>query len=356
MNKVANNKVMVKYGKSSQALFSHKKSFIDENDYLLKKIIKINKFYSAQPKRIKCKNCDYKLGEPIFKKLHVSYCFCDNCEHLNGMYQDTDEFIKMVYTKDKGASYAELYSSKNIDLFIKRTDDIYVPKAEFLKDALIHRNIDPYGLSYADIGAGSGFFVSALKKIGFTNLVGYEVSEMMVDLGNTLIGENLLVELEIDKTHELINSIDAEVVSMIGVLEHLQYPRKILSSIKNNSKIKYLYISVPLFSLSVVFEMVFPNVMHRQLSAAHTHLYTESSLEYMAKEFGLDLIASWWFGTEMMDMWRSIVITLDQQEDTKQMTNIFTDMFSNLIDTLQIDLDKKHLSSEVHMIFSLNND
>ena len=56
MNKVADNKVMVKYGKSSQALFSHKKSFIDENDFLLKKIIKINKFYSAQPKRIKCKN------------------------------------------------------------------------------------------------------------------------------------------------------------------------------------------------------------------------------------------------------------------------------------------------------------
>ena len=29
--------------------------------------------------------------------------------------------------------------------------------------------------------------------------------------------------------------------------------------------------------------MVFMNVIHKQLSAAHTHLYTESSLEYMVK-------------------------------------------------------------------------
>ena len=350
------NKVMVRYGKSSEDFLPHKKSFFVENNRLLTKGVKINKLYASQPKRNKCKNCNYILGEPKFKKLHVCYCFCERCGHLNGMSEDTADFCNSVYTDDRGVSYAELYSSKSIDSFNERTRDIYVPKAEFLKDALIYADVQPATLRYADIGAGTGYFVAAMKKIGLVDSVGYEVSDQQIEVGNSMIGSSALNKLEIDKTPELIESLEADVISMIGVLEHLQHPRLVLSALKDNKKLKFFFISVPLFSISVFFEMVFPNVFNRQLSGAHTHLYTETSLKYMAKEFNLELVASWWFGTDMMDLHRSLSTSIRQNSDISKMTSMWNDLFTPLLDNLQLQLDEKHFSSEVHMLYAVHGE
>ena len=70
---------------------------------------------------------------------------------------------------------------------------------------------------------------------------------------------------------------------MINVFEHLVEPDKIMNSFVK-SKIKYLYIAVPLFSLSTFIENSFTNVFPRQLSGGHTHLYTEKSINYLAKK------------------------------------------------------------------------
>ena len=88
---------------------------------------------------------------------------------------------------------------------------------------------------------------------------------------------------------------------MIGVLEHLQEPREVLHAICSNPTIRYIYISVPMFSLSVYLKAVSPEVFHRQLGAGHTHLYTDSSLDWMCKEFGLERVGGWWFGTDIVD-------------------------------------------------------
>ena len=93
---------------------------------------------------------------------------------------------------------------------------------------------------------------------------------------------------------------------MIGVLEHLQELRNILSALTCNSKIKYFYTLVPLFSMSTFLEIVSPNVFHRQAHYAHTHLFTESSIEWICKEFGFDLISEWWFGLDINDLFRNI--------------------------------------------------
>ena len=80
----------------------------------------------------------------------------------------------------------------------------------------------------------------------------------------------------------------------------------------------------------------------------------ESSLKYMAKEFNLDIVASWWFGTDMVDLYRSISVLLEKSDNTKKVTSIWSNLFSPVIDSLQLDLDKKHMSSEVHMLFKVN--
>jgi 2-polyprenyl-3-methyl-5-hydroxy-6-metoxy-1,4-benzoquinol methylase len=348
-----NKTEFIRYGKSSKEMLEHKEDFFQKNDEMVDILTSMNKLYAEQPQRLSCKNCDNKLGKSDFKKLHVNYTICQICGHLNGLNEDSEFFCSKVYTFNKGSDYSKVYNSSTKEIFKKRTNDIYAPKASFLKDALENFSINPKNLKFVDIGAGSGYFVSAMKNLNL-NISGYEVSEQQVSFGNSIIGEPILNQMNINETLKIIEEIDADVITMIGVLEHLRQPRKILNALCSNKQINFLYISVPLFSLSVFFEMIFSKVMHRQLSGAHTHLYTEQSLEYMTNEFKLNRIASWWFGTDMMDLYRSVSVALSNENYQSNITDLWKDSFSTIIDPLQLELDHKHMSSEVHMLFALN--
>ena len=72
---------------------------------------------------------------------------------------------------------------------------------------------------------------------------------------------------------------NCNILTMIAVLEHLNNPNIFIQNFKK-SKLEYLYISVPLLSLSVLLENSFKKVFPRHLSGGHTHLYTMQSLNY----------------------------------------------------------------------------
>ncbi|WP_094226527.1 class I SAM-dependent methyltransferase [Methanolobus psychrotolerans] len=339
------------HGKSSASLVMQKKSFFIENDKHVKKQRKIADTYAKQPRRINCKNCNGLLSQDYdFIKDMIEYKICNNCSHLNGANEDTNEFCEAIYTKDSGESYAESYEEESIEDYNRRVSSIYIPKADFLVTALINNGEHPDKLKYLDFGAGSGYFTAALKKIGLTNVFGSEVSKCQVEFGNRMNNSNTLSVHEISNTNKVLQNTDANVVSMIGVLEHLQNPREVMNYIKSNPNVSYLYISVPLFSLSVYLEMSFPNVFHRQLHGGHTHLYTENSLNYMCDEFGFDIIAQWWFGTDIVDLYRDISIIVEKNHASNKLINTFKEMIIPVIDSMQFELDKKHLSSEVHLL------
>ena len=136
-------------------------------------------------------------------------------------------------------------------------------------------------------------------------------------------------------------------LSLIGVLEHLQKPHKLLDFF-NKSKIKYLYFSLPLFSLSVLLEIMNQNVFPRQLSAAHTHLYTEESIKFLCKKYNLNILGEWWFGTVMSDLWRQYIVKTSLND------KLFDKYLKNLINDLQNVLDRNKVSSEVHIILKKN--
>jgi len=344
----------IKYGKPSKEMLSHKQDFFLNNDELLSHSIDLNKLYAQQPARTKCKNCNFAISKIDFKKLYVDYSICEKCGHLNGKNEDSEYFGSQVYTNNKGVAYSKNYNSKTKAIYDKRTTDIYLPKAQFLKEAFLNFDIEPKTLSFSDIGAGSGYFISSMKNLGFKNIKGYDVSEQQVTFGNAMIGDELLTQFNINETLELIESIDTEVVSMIGVLEHIRQPREFLKALKTNKNIKFFYFSVPLFSIGIFFEMIFSNVMNRQLSADHTHLYTEKSIEHLINEFKFTRIASWWFGTDMADLYRSTSVSLSKENYNSKIIKLWEDMFSPMIDSLQLELDNKHLSSEVHMLLRVD--
>lgn len=339
-----------KYGKSLIDLLSHKRSFFNSNDDLLRNLTIINDIYIKQPIRKNCKNCNFNLQGESFIKQNIKYIICQKCEHLNGSYEDTDEFCSALYTEDDGQKYANNYSVQNTAEYNKRVSDIYLPKAEYLKKSLSTIEENTESLSYVDFGAGSGYFLSAMRKVGFSNSNGYEVSKSQASVGNAMLGDKAINLHSKEDTVSIINSLNTDVISMIGVLEHLQNPREVLSALKKNKNIRFLFLSVPTFSPSVFLEAVFPNAMHRQLSAGHTHLYTEKSLEYIINEFDLNKISAWWFGTDMMDLYRLVHTSLDSNKNTKEIVEQWGKFFIPLMDVMQLEIDKKHLSSEVHML------
>jgi len=202
-----------------------------------------------------------------------------------------------------------------------------------------------------DFGAGAGYFLSAAIQCGFHECRGYEPSATLARWGNAMLGEDLLIQHDLDDIITLIEKAEGNVASFIGVLEHLRHPREALKALGENKTIEYVFFSVPLFSPSVVLEMVFPEIMPRHLAAGHTHLYTENSIQHFCDEFGFERRSEWWFGLDMTDLSRSVLVSLQKQTSaTSSLQRYWTKRITPLVDNLQTVLDEARQCSEVHML------
>ena len=103
-------------------------------------------------------------------------------------------------------------------------------------------------------------------------------------------------------------------------------------------------------SLSSFLENSFNKVFPRQLSGAHTHLYTKESIYYLAKKHNLKIIGEWWFGTDFPDLYRSLINTSNTYDINKYKQHLDNKLFK-VINELQHILDKNKICSEVHMVF-----
>jgi len=326
----------IKYSKNYNNIFNIKNDFYKENEINLKNIYKINSVYSKQKKRTKCKNCNSKLNSKFFTSFGINYTVCGVCKHLNGMNKDTKNFVEFLYQKDSGDNYSKNY----LNDFDKRVKNIYLPKVSFLKKIIKKK------INIIDIGSGGGHFLRAceIKKI---LAEGYEPNKQLVKLGKKKLKKNQIYNLDMESIYNKVVKSNANTLSLIGVLEHLEKPNEIITLFKK-SKLKYLYISVPLLSLSSFIENSFKNIFPRQLSAGHTHLYTKESLYYLAKKNKLKVIGEWWFGTDFPDLYRSLINS--SNSDLKKYNPLLQKYLFSVINELQHVLDKNKICSEVHMI------
>ena len=352
---------MIKFGKKSKDILDVKGGFITDNLELFNWQKKLFKIYLKQPKRSKCKNCEKKLKGSRFKKLNVLYILCKNCGHLNGLHDDTKYLSKKFYQTSEQKTYSKIYVEKKRKDYNKRLKNIYIPKAKFLLENLIKKEKNKKKIfnkfKFIDIGCGSGYFISSLKKMKIKDLSGYDPSKEMVNYGNKINRFKKLEFVEHDKTIDKIKNIsgtDPICVSMIGSMEHIYNQNEILREIKSKKNIKYLYIVVPCFSPSSFIELVFDKNFQRLLAPQHTHLYSEKSLKYLEKMFGFKIIAEWWFGADMVDLYRNFVLKIFNKKKLHDEKKLFNNMFLKILDGMQLEIDKKKLSSEAHILFKVN--
>lgn len=341
------------FGKPIIPLLRHKKSFFEDNDSILENSKKIGEMYTSQPLRVACKNCDAPKPSPCeeFIKQGIPYWFCKRCGHLTGAHEDSDDFCAKVYTGGGSENYAKNYATQTKEEYDKRLQDIYIPKATFLLNALAKDGIDPTTQTFADLGAGSGYFAGALYERGIRSVTGYEPSPHQVEFGNRMLPSPLLKCVPLSDVETLAARTDSSVVSMIGVMEHFQRPQAIMKSLAENAAVRYVYMLVPFFSPAVFFELAFPQVVQRVLGGRHTHIYTKQSIAWLCDAFGFEQCAAWWFGTDIADIYRDVFVTLAKQGHPASLIERWKEMWLPLIDDMQIVVDKNKICSEGHLLF-----
>lgn len=336
-----------KYGKSFDQLRNHKAQFWKDNVQLLEKQLEYARLYKKQPNRNECRICKESLDSGIPYESHgVNYRICKCCGHVNGLHVETSEFVNYIYA---GNDYAKVYTTEDRKKYDARINDIYAPKVDFLIETLKREeSLDREEISVFDIGAGAGYFISACddKMISCT---GVDMSPQEVEFGNAFLhkkisGQKLEVIEENDLAQKILNTT-ANVISAIGVIEHVKDLHTIFQSIKLNESVRYIYISVPMFGMSNILESIHPDVFNRHMGGGHTHCFDDKSIDYLCEKYGLDIIAKWRFGTDMMDLFRVFMI-----KSTKEMSEIIEDRFYHCLDEMQAVLDKNNFSSELHVV------
>ncbi|MDA9683522.1 class I SAM-dependent methyltransferase [Prochlorococcus sp. AH-736-P10] len=349
----------VKFSKSLLDISEIKKDFLSDNENLISRTKRLNEIYNNQPIRKFCKNCATKIdiqeNKFDFKNHEVEYHICPECGHLNGSKEDTKEFTEYLYKSEGGTNYSSNYL-KNYNERIKK---IYLPKANYLADSLNNiAKISSYEVD--DFGCGGGHFVNALFSIGIKSR-GYDISQDLISLASDFWINSEFKDMKnpfkkVDSEDALIYKIKTTksmVVCFIGVLEHLRNPEMAIKAFIE-SDAKYIFFSVPLFSLSVFIENVFNNSFPRQLTPGHTHLYTHESIDYICNNYKLKKISQWHFGTDSMDFRRSLMVECAKNKTSQKAINLLKDKYfnTNIMDQFQKILDSNFAGSETHMLLS----
>jgi len=329
-------KKIIKFSKPIEDVARIKKSLISNNKENLIKNNKINKIYKKQKIRKKCIICEYKIKYTDFISHNIPYNICRKCGHLNGRKLIDKSFNDHIYSSEKGSRFSYKYKSH----YVSRVKNIYRPKIKFLNSVLKKK------YKILDFGCGAGHLIKSCEDLGI-NGVGIDPNQELIDLGRKYLKKNQLFKLNFNDCLNYIKESKADVLSLIFVLEHLEKPKEIFD-IFLKSKIKYLFISVPLNSFSVFIENVFKDICPRQLGGPHTNLYSKESLNYLIKKYKFKNIGEWWFGSDFNDLYRSILISSNFR--TEHYKKKFDEIFLKNIDSFQSILDKEKLCSEIHLI------
>lgn len=356
-----------KYSKKSDWYSDIKSNFFEENNELLEDTLELNQFYTTQSKRKKCKLCDHTvdLETSVFTNHGVNYIFCEHCGHLNGSHKDTQEFADAIYIKGKDGEKKDVelndYSTNYVDeRFVQRVNHIYAPKFQFMNDYMPHSNFN-----LLDVGCGAGHFVAAAIRGGGSGNIeaeGVDVNREMIEFGNVqmsllnidpIASRDPLKTVNPTELNSLIKNTEASVISALGVIEHLSDLPGFVRAF-HESTAEFVFYSVPMFSFSVIIENIFSDVFPRHLREGHTHLFTEKSIEFFNELLNCESIAEWRFGTDMLDLYRSITVELNKEENSP-LSGILGDQFQPLVDDLQSVLDENHFCSEIHVLAQKTN-
>jgi 2-polyprenyl-3-methyl-5-hydroxy-6-metoxy-1,4-benzoquinol methylase len=200
-----------------------------------------------------------------FISLATKYQSCSNCKTISMVNLPSDQQISDHYKKkNKQGNYL-------LNTNYKDYDDIYRPIIKIIKKKVNHFR----ELSILDIGCFRGFFLKLCMKQGW-KIRGYEFQDEAIEFANNYLGKNVVKKKNLN--NQSIKSETYEVVTLIGVVEHVKDPVKLIKNACKLVKKKGIIIIQTPNSTSVVSNLLgkfWPCIA----PVEHLHLFSKDSLK-----------------------------------------------------------------------------
>lgn len=282
-----------------------------------------------------CSNNNIKYISTVY---NFEYFECINCKLAFVKNQPISEDIEKLYNE---SNYSSIANTIHFDIELQKykVNNITKPKVKWFMEETNTQN-----LKWLDIGCGAGDLIIAAKEFGF-DVCGIETN----NAAKKFIKENY----NIDVINEFINSenIDkfsgqTDVISLIGVLEHLKNPKEIILSISQLQKTgQYILIEVPHYpSLAAYSQMLHPNLVNRvMVPPYHLYMFSINSLKSLLTEY--EITSSWYFGMDIYEY----ISTITTQNSTIENSDFIQTMYKFSNDFQKI-IDENKLSDSILII------
>ncbi|MBI5045411.1 MAG: class I SAM-dependent methyltransferase [Candidatus Niyogibacteria bacterium] len=295
--------------------------------------------YSAffQKKLKHCPICNNKQYQTFVIIYGYKYAECKSCGHIFMQPPLDLKAVRHMYSGGKKSSMQDKIYINNENLFKKRIKQIATPKVEYCNGIIKKKGV------WIDIGCGVGEMLIAAEKTGW-KVFGIEPDLREVKFAKQ---HGLNVAQDFITTDNAEQLRDADVVSLISVLEHINNPSEFLQNIVNAlPRNAYVIIEVPRHpSLSSFVNLVFPNLAYRHIhSPEHLHIFTEKSLATMFSRARLKAVGMWEFGQDVSDL-----ILLAAANASKKESQ-FIGMIYKLVPDLQKVVDEKSMSDTIFIV------
>ncbi len=298
-----------------------------------------NKLYSS--KLIEVKNClickSRNRTEADFTIYNAQYVQCIKCHHYYLKSTPDPYQLEEIYTRDKG--YQKEYIDPKTTNF--RVNKVALPKAEWAVESF--KKIYGYRpKSILDVGAGSGHFVQACKKLGL-KADGIDISDIGRKFCRDNFGFDLINKDFIQSWNELE---DYDIVSFWGVIEHISNPMKMLqtSTMIRRGKKRMILASVPRWDcLGTTIQQIYNENIIRHLDPlGHINCFTDSSIATAFHINKIEIKAAWYFGMDIYELF----VQLGYQ--SKNMN--FVNQMRKKIPIIQNTIDGALLSDEIALV------
>lgn len=336
-----------RYGKNFD--INRLKRNIDE----IKRLNKKNEIYAKSEvtsfdnnQKYPCRICGSQEYTLFINKYGFQYCECEKC---GAVYLANLPDIKKLYDEvDEKSTYSDTFF--NEELYKKRVEMIAKPKVEFILECLDHKMESSENV-WLDIGCGVGEVLSYVNTKSNWKVKGIEANKGEIAFAKQMGIENItqgFLECNID--NEIINALlkDANVISLLNIIEHIENPNQMISYIsKLMRKGSYLIIEVPRHpSLSSFVSMAFPHFNYRQIAPPqHLQIFTEKSLEFMLKN-NFEFIAQWKFGQGYLDILSGAMLECETNEAMK---NLYVNLIE-IANDVQKTIDEKDFSDVILLV------
>ncbi|MFA4826210.1 MAG: class I SAM-dependent methyltransferase [Methanoregula sp.] len=327
------------YGKEID-IFQLKKPVLNNIREHLEKTKKITDFLSDNEipvEQRECYICGNKESRLVVNIHGFPYVECTNCSHVYTNKRYSEESIRRFYQKN--AYWSEITYANKETCFYRR-DHVALPKVEFAEKHL--------GISrgkWIDVGSGIGDLVSVLLSRGWS-AYGLELSESSVNFAKDTFNVFLMNQTlqEFIAVHSE-NSEKMDVVSFIGLLEHVINPLNHLSMAHSLLKSGgAVMIQVPnAHSVASMTQSLFPENVFRHMSPSeHIMLFTEKSLITALEKTGFTPVVIWYHGLDIYELLNNLILVNPRVQDSE----LYRAFIDN-INELQLIFDKKGQSDRI---------